>query len=116
MVHLALGVAVVEDLVPGNAGHAHQGKLSRREDICPHTLLGGDAQQREAAVGFDCKVFFRIRKGPVVGADVLPQAGLGGNIKRRALLICQGNAVHILNEEMIVAKGKMGFWSEHNYS
>ena len=116
MVHLALGVAVIEDLVPGNAGHAHQGKLPRREDICPHTLLGGDAQQREAAVGLYCKVFFCIREGPVVGADVLPEAGLRGDIKRRAVLLCQGNAVHILNEEMIVAKREMGFRSEHSFS
>ncbi len=55
-------------------------------------------------------------KSLVVGTDVLPQAGLGGDIKRRAMLLYQRNAVHILDEEMIVAEREMGFRSEHSFS
>ena len=113
---LALGVAVVEDLIPGDAGHAHHGKLPCREDVCAHALLGGDAQNGEVAVGLYCEVLVRIGKGPVVGANVLAQSVLGGDIKRRALLLRQSKAVHVFDKEMIVARGEMRFRSEHDFS
>ena len=110
---LALGVAVVEDHIPGDASHAHHGKLPCREDVRAHAFLGGDAQQGEVAVGLYCEVLVRIGKGTVVGANVLAQAALGGDIKRGALLLGEGKAVHVFDKEMIVSRGEMRFRSEH---
>ena len=113
VIPLALGVAVVEDLILRDAGHAHHGKLARREDVRAHAFLGGDAQDGKVPVGLYCEVLVRIGKGTMVSANVLTEAFLGGNVKRSAQLLCKGNAVDVFDKEMIIARGEMRFRSEH---
>ena len=70
----------------------------------------------EVSIGLYCEVLVRIGKGAVVGANVLAQAALGGDIKRGALLLREGKAVHVFDKEMIVARGEMRFRSEHDFN
>ena len=111
---LALGVAVVEDHIPGDAGHAHHGKLPCRKYISAHAFLGSDAEQCEVAVGLHCEVLVCFGKSAVVGANILAQAPLGGDVKRGALLASESKAVYVFEKEMIIARGEMRFRSEHD--
>ncbi|VVB64207.1 Uncharacterised protein [uncultured archaeon] len=84
MVPLALGVAVEEDLVFGYAGEPCQVQLANGEDVSTCPLLGQDAEHCQVAIGLDCKILISIRKSAVVGANVLPQPGLAGDVQWRA--------------------------------
>jgi hypothetical protein len=113
VVSFALGVAVVEYLLLVHACRSGKGQLARREDIRPHSLLCGDAQNCEIPVGLHGEVQVRIRKGPAVGADVLAQPCLGCDVERSAKLAGQGKAVHVFDKEVIAARSEVRFRSEH---
>ena len=110
---LALGVAVEEDHIPGNASQANQGKLPGREYVCPHSLLGGDLQNGQIAIGLHREIFLCIGKCSMIAADVLSQPPLGGDVQWSALLRGQTAAVDILDVEVVVYRGEMIFGSKH---
>ena len=80
MVSLALGVAVEEDLVFGYTSEHCQVQLADREDVSSGPLLGQDTKDCQVAIGLDCKILISIRKSAVVGANVLPEPGLAGDV------------------------------------
>jgi hypothetical protein len=77
---LALGVAVEEDHIPRNACQANQGQLPCREYVRTHSLLGGDLQNGEVAIGLYCEIFLCIRKCSMIAANVLSQSLLGSDV------------------------------------